>query len=71
MKSKLELIADGLMDVRAAEKFTGIGKSKLYSLMAHWGELPYLQDSALAGASPWRSLGGIPSPGPLGMRDEV
>lgn len=40
MKSKLELIADGLMDVRAAEKFTGIGKSKLYSLMAT-GELPY------------------------------
>ena len=37
-----ELFADGTMDVAAACEFTGIRRTKLYSLMTS-GELPYTQ----------------------------
>lgn len=39
-KARLELVSEGLMDVRQAEEFSGLRKSKLYALMAS-GELPY------------------------------
>lgn len=37
---KLDIVSGGLLTVRDAEEFTGIGKSKLYSLMAD-GSLAY------------------------------
>ena len=37
-----ELLADGLMTPREAQRFLGIGHSKLYELMAS-GELPYVR----------------------------
>ena len=42
---KIELVADGLLDVRQAEDFSGLKKSKLYVLMAS-GDLPYCEIGA-------------------------
>lgn len=36
------LVADGLLTVREAQRFLGIGRSKLYQLMAE-GQLPYVR----------------------------
>lgn len=40
MNKKIELVSDGLLTVRDAELFTGVGKSKIYALMSD-GTLPY------------------------------
>lgn len=36
------LVAEGLLTVREAQRFLGIGRSKLYQLMAD-GQLPYVR----------------------------
>ena len=41
-KAKFELIAEGLLDIRAAEDFSGLKKSKLYALMQS-GRLAYVK----------------------------
>ena len=37
-----ELVADGLMTVRDAQRFLGVGHSMLYQLMGR-GEIPYVR----------------------------
>jgi excisionase family DNA binding protein len=38
----MDLMAEGLLDVKEASKFLGIGRSKLYELMASQ-EIPYVK----------------------------
>jgi len=41
-KERLDLLSEGLLDVREAENFSGLKKSKLYNLM-QTGELAYVK----------------------------
>lgn len=41
-KERFNLLADGLLDIRAAEDFSGLKKSKLYALMQS-GRLTYVK----------------------------
>lgn len=45
LEERKEMVRDGLLDVRQAEDFSGLKKSKLYQLMAT-GELAYCKIGA-------------------------
>ncbi len=68
LENKIELISGGLLNVRDAAKFTGIGKSKLYQLMAD-GQLVYCKIGS-ARRIPKRALQEFLARS-LVMRDEV
>lgn len=44
-KARIEMVSEGLLDVRQAEEFSGLRKSKLYALMSS-GELAYCKVGA-------------------------
>lgn len=45
LEQRKNLVADGMLDVRQAEDFSGLKKSKLYQLMSS-GELAYCKIGA-------------------------